>query len=52
VAPGSPPGLGLEDLEVVIEGEDFDVLADRPLVSSDQLVPVVDLNGARCQAHR
>ena len=42
---GQRTGLGLEDLEVVIESQDLDVTSDCTFVASDKRWPVMDFDG-------
>jgi len=45
-----PAGFGLEDLQIVVKGEDLDVSPDRPLVSGDNLRPIENLDSAGGEA--
>ena len=44
VAPGQRPGLDLENFQVVVQGEDLDVAAGRPLVAGHDRGAVEDLD--------
>ena len=49
---GQRTGLGLEDLEVVIQSQDLDVTSDRPFVAGDKRGPVMDFDGPCGQTDR
>ena len=48
---GQRAGLGLEDLEVVIQGQDVDEPPDSPVVAGDDRRTVEDLDRCRAEAH-
>lgn len=50
--PGQPSRLGPEDLEVMIQGKDFDIAAHGPFVAGDQHWAIEDFDGPRSQTHR
>ena len=50
--PGQRTGLGLEDLEVVIQHQDLDVPSDRPFVAGDKGWTVMDFDGPGGQTDR
>ena len=51
-SPRESAGFDGQDLQVVIQRQDFDIASDSALVAGDQGGPVVDLDGAGRQPNR